>query len=288
MGVGLLGHALGKIAGTDFHLSLRQHVLDPLEMECTSSESRSSQILAQPHQSRNKPTPAWEFKEVTAAAGSVRSSLNDMLKFLRANVDPEQSSLREEFLLMREPSEEPKCSAKVNPFRGRAFRMQLLVILGVFLFLNCLEWVLFKNPIDPRLYLLAATTLVATLYLKFIGGIISLLLSLFAVAQIPLGWDFDYYSNFFAGFSMVIFGWAWGSPSDWSKGGGDGRLAWQYSKIGGHPILWHNGMVGGCASYLGVLEEEKVGVVILANTAKNVDAIGDAIALRAVSTLKDG
>src|SRR5262249_4791256 len=55
---------------------------------------------------------------------------------------------------------------------------------------------------------------------------------------------------------------------------GDGRLAWQSSAIGAHPILWHNGMVGGAASYLGVVEDAEIGVVVLTNTARSVDAIG--------------
>jgi CubicO group peptidase (beta-lactamase class C family) len=84
------------------------------------------------------------------------------------------------------------------------------------------------------------------------------------------------------------------SRQSWSRSvelpRGDGRLAWQSSAVsahpilwhlaghssavGAHPILWHNGMVGGSASYLGIAPEIEIGVVVLTNTAKSVDAIG--------------
>src|SRR5262249_25449490 len=54
----------------------------------------------------------------------------------------------------------------------------------------------------------------------------------------------------------------------------DGRLGWQRSAVGSHPVLWHNGMVGGSASFLGIVQELGIGVVVLTNTAKSVDAIG--------------
>ena len=39
-------------------------------------------------------------------------------------------------------------------------------------------------------------------------------------------------------------------------------------------MLWHNGMVGGSASFLGIVQELKIGVIVLTNTAKSVDSIG--------------
>ncbi len=55
---------------------------------------------------------------------------------------------------------------------------------------------------------------------------------------------------------------------------GEGCLAWQTSAVSEHPLLWHNGMVGGSASYLGIVPEAEIGVVVLTNTMKSVDAIG--------------
>ena len=59
-----------------------------------------------------------------------------------------------------------------------------------------------------------------------------------------------------------------------NRGGGEGRLTWQSSAIGKHPMLWHNGMVGGASSFLGIIPELETGVVVLTNTAKMVDATG--------------
>ncbi len=39
-------------------------------------------------------------------------------------------------------------------------------------------------------------------------------------------------------------------------------------------MLWHDRKVGGSASLPGIVEEFDVGVVVLTNTAKSVDAIG--------------
>ena len=84
-GVGLLGHALGKVAGSDYRTALKERVLIPLGMLNTSADSCNEQIaqLATAHKKKNKPTKHWDFTEVTAAAGGVRSSLADMVKFLR-------------------------------------------------------------------------------------------------------------------------------------------------------------------------------------------------------------
>ncbi len=100
-GVGLLGHVLGKLAGTDYRAALKERVLIPLGMLETSSESCDEQTaqLATANKKKNKPTKHWDFSEVTVAAGGVRSSLSDMFKFLRANIDPETSELADEIVM---------------------------------------------------------------------------------------------------------------------------------------------------------------------------------------------
>lgn len=42
-------------------------------------------------------------------------------------------------------------------------------------------------------------------------------------------------------------------------------------------IIWSGGATGGYRSYIGFIENEKIGVVILANTTKNVDILGQRI-----------
>jgi len=55
----------------------------------------------------------------------------------------------------------------------------------------------------------------------------------------------------------------------------DGRigLAWHLNPLRATPIVWHNGMTGGYASYVGYTADGKRGVVVLTNTAASVDAI---------------
>jgi CubicO group peptidase (beta-lactamase class C family) len=68
---------------------------------------------------------------------------------------------------------------------------------------------------------------------------------------------------------------------------GEGRLAWQGWELGSHSMLWHNGMVGGSASYVGLVPELEIGVVVLTNTARSVDAIGDKIMSQLVKLKED-
>jgi CubicO group peptidase (beta-lactamase class C family) len=49
-------------------------------------------------------------------------------------------------------------------------------------------------------------------------------------------------------------------------------LAWQIDTLGGY--LWHNGGTGGFRSYMGFLKDKSLGVVVLANSANDVDDVG--------------
>ena len=90
LGAGLLGHALARRAGTDYGSALRDRIFRPLGMNSTALsltpalESR----LATPHSSmfRLAPTPRWDFTDAFAGAGALRSSANDLLTFLAANL----------------------------------------------------------------------------------------------------------------------------------------------------------------------------------------------------------
>ena len=51
-------------------------------------------------------------------------------------------------------------------------------------------------------------------------------------------------------------------------------LAWHKSAIKGGEIVWHNGQTGGFHSFIGFDKKRGVGVVVLANTAADIDDIG--------------
>ncbi|WP_423015082.1 serine hydrolase [Undibacterium sp. Di27W] len=51
-------------------------------------------------------------------------------------------------------------------------------------------------------------------------------------------------------------------------------LAWHVQAVRGQTLVWHNGMTGGYASFVGFSADGQRGVVVLANASVNVDDIG--------------
>ena len=97
LGAGLLGQALARRAGLSYEGLLQRRVLRPLGMASTgialtaALEARTAGahtsvfLLA--------PTPLWEFTDAFAGAGSLRSSANDLLTFLEANLGYTKTAL---------------------------------------------------------------------------------------------------------------------------------------------------------------------------------------------------
>lgn len=83
MGMGLLGDALAARAGTTYDDLLRDRILDPLGMAATNL-SADDQLPG--HTRRGRPAPP--LRDHMPAAGSLRSTVEDMLRFLRACLDP--------------------------------------------------------------------------------------------------------------------------------------------------------------------------------------------------------
>lgn len=87
LGYGLLGHILELRAGQPYEKLVRELLLAPLNMTDTSITltSEQKQRLTPGHTSKGKVVPNWDF-QVLAPAGAFRSSAEDMLKFLEANL----------------------------------------------------------------------------------------------------------------------------------------------------------------------------------------------------------
>lgn len=87
LGVGLLGHVLSLRAGTDYESMVRSRILDPLGMNSTrvTLTPQMKTRLAIGHGPNLDPVPNWDIA-VLAGAGALRSSANDMLTFLAANL----------------------------------------------------------------------------------------------------------------------------------------------------------------------------------------------------------
>lgn len=89
LGVGLLGYALARAAGTDFETLVRTRILEPLGMDDTAIALTQAQEarFATGRDEYNRPTLAWNLP-VLAGAGALRSTAGDMLRFLQAAMDP--------------------------------------------------------------------------------------------------------------------------------------------------------------------------------------------------------
>lgn len=93
-GVGLLGHVLALRAGTDYETLVVTRICKPLGMNSTratvSPEMRAR--LATGHDERGRAVMNWDLPTL-AGAGALRSTANDMLKFLAANMGLSKSGL---------------------------------------------------------------------------------------------------------------------------------------------------------------------------------------------------
>ncbi|MDA1315639.1 MAG: serine hydrolase [Acidobacteria bacterium] len=87
LGVGLLGHALARRAGTDYETLVKSRICEPLGMESTSItlSAEMEARLAAGHNNKLEPASNWDLPTL-AGAGALRSSTNDLLRFLAANL----------------------------------------------------------------------------------------------------------------------------------------------------------------------------------------------------------
>lgn len=88
LGVGLLGHALALRAGKTYEALVKERILEPLKMDHTGVTLTPwmQEHLAQGYSHGGMVMPNWDLPTL-AGAGALRSTMNDMLKFARANLD---------------------------------------------------------------------------------------------------------------------------------------------------------------------------------------------------------
>lgn len=94
LGAGLLAYLVCEQLEMSYEEALRQMIFNKLEMDHSSSE-RSSYNEAEIIQGLNKkgkPTSNWDF-EVMAGAGAIKSNVEDMLKFMDAQLNDENESI---------------------------------------------------------------------------------------------------------------------------------------------------------------------------------------------------
>ena len=102
LGAGLLGHALALKAGVSYEGLVRKRILEPLGMTSTSitlSDSEKRRLATGYNPSLN-PVKNWDF-DALAGCGALRSTANDMLKFLAANLELTDTPLKTAMRRMR-------------------------------------------------------------------------------------------------------------------------------------------------------------------------------------------
>lgn len=94
LGMGLLGHALALRAGMNYEELFKRRIGEPLGLKQTAMTLTEAQnkSLAQGYNARGMPASQWDIPTLTGAGGH-RSSVNDLLRFMRANIDPSRTSL---------------------------------------------------------------------------------------------------------------------------------------------------------------------------------------------------
>jgi len=94
LGVGLLGHALALRAGSSYEDLVRSRITKPLEMSSTSIALSPDMKgrLAVGHDPSLNPASNWDIPTL-AGAGALRSTVNDLLTFLAANLGYRKTSL---------------------------------------------------------------------------------------------------------------------------------------------------------------------------------------------------
>jgi CubicO group peptidase (beta-lactamase class C family) len=94
VGFGLLGHALARAAKSEFDPLVRERILAPLRMEGTAIELRGGlgEWMVKGHNEEGEIVPYWDLPTL-AGAGAYRSNMDDLMRFLAANVRTPKTGL---------------------------------------------------------------------------------------------------------------------------------------------------------------------------------------------------
>ncbi len=103
LGFGLLGELLARRLGTDYATAIRSRILKPLGMLHTDlGTAGRSMTTVGGHDGDGDSVPNWNFAAL-AGAGSLVSTPNDMLRYLRANLDTSHGPLGAAMALAQRP-----------------------------------------------------------------------------------------------------------------------------------------------------------------------------------------
>lgn len=132
LAVGLLGQLLAAQAGVDYPTLLRERILDPLGMSDTgvAPDEHFGDRLAAPHDVDGEPAGTWDL-EAMEAAGGIRSSARDMLRFAAfclGELEPEGSETLRDALDL---SMLPRCPTDQGGIHHMGLGWMINVDLGI-------------------------------------------------------------------------------------------------------------------------------------------------------------
>ena len=106
-GAGLLGHLLALKAGTNYEALVKERICRPLGMSNTyiTLTPELKLRMAKGHNASGKPVSNWDIPTL-AGAGALRSTVNDQLIFLGANLGIVKSALRPAMEMQHTPRHE--------------------------------------------------------------------------------------------------------------------------------------------------------------------------------------
>lgn len=104
LGVGLLGHVLAGRAGKSYEALVTERILQPLKMSDTriTLDDAARARLAQGYNIDCDPISNWDIPTL-AGAGAIRSTANDLVKWMHATMQPPATPLGEAIKLARTP-----------------------------------------------------------------------------------------------------------------------------------------------------------------------------------------
>jgi D-alanyl-D-alanine-carboxypeptidase/D-alanyl-D-alanine-endopeptidase len=102
VGVGLLGHLLGKVYQMPWEEAVVKHICEPLGLHHTRMSIEEMKLPLAPPYSDGQRVKSWHFQAV-AGAGALRSTAKDLLRFGHAIAQPEKTPLAKAFELALKP-----------------------------------------------------------------------------------------------------------------------------------------------------------------------------------------
>lgn len=106
LGVGVLGQALAHATGTPYGALVEQRVCRPLGLVDTATHDRLTAEqrarLAPGHHGRRRPAAPWPLDGLPGA-GALRSSADDVLRYLTAQLEPGSTPLTDAIRLTQQP-----------------------------------------------------------------------------------------------------------------------------------------------------------------------------------------